>query len=98
MLSISAMRAAAGGAAAVLRALSNEDRLLLLCQMSQGEYSVGELEELAGYSAADAFSTADRAPGGRFGRYAAGGQTNFLQSVRSKGIDDFDHVISTVLS
>ena len=45
-LSISAMRTAAGGAVAVLRALSNEDRLLLLCQMSQGEYSVGELEEL----------------------------------------------------
>ncbi len=45
-LSISAMRIAAGGAVAVLRALSNEDRLLLLCQMSQGEYSVGELEEL----------------------------------------------------
>jgi ArsR family transcriptional regulator len=45
-LSISAMRVAAGETVAVLRALSNEDRLLLLCQMSQGEYSVGELEEL----------------------------------------------------
>jgi len=45
-LSISAMRIAAGETVAVLRALSNEDRLLLLCQMSQGEYSVGELEEL----------------------------------------------------
>ena len=38
MLSISAMRAAAGETAAVLRVLSNEDRLLLLCQMSQGEW------------------------------------------------------------
>ena len=46
ILSISAMRAAAGETATVLRVLSNEDRLLLLCQMSQGEYSVGELEEL----------------------------------------------------
>lgn len=46
VLSISAMRAAASETAAVLRALSNEDRLLLLCQISQGEYSVGELEEL----------------------------------------------------
>ena len=46
LLSISAMRVAAGETVAVLRALSNEDRLLLLCQMSQGEYSVGELEEL----------------------------------------------------
>ena len=46
LLSIPAMRAAAGEAVAVLRALSNEDRLLLLCQLSQGERSVGELEEL----------------------------------------------------
>lgn len=39
------MRAAARQACAVLRALSNEDRLLLLCELSQGERSVGELEE-----------------------------------------------------
>jgi len=44
-LDIDAMRAAAGDAAAVLRALGNPDRLLLLCRMSQGEISVGELEE-----------------------------------------------------
>lgn len=43
-LSIPQMRIAAGEATSVLRALSNEDRLLLLCQMSQGEMSVGELE------------------------------------------------------
>lgn len=46
LLSIPRMRVAAGEAVAVLRALSNEDRLLLLCQLSQGERSVGELEEL----------------------------------------------------
>lgn len=40
------MRKAAAEASGVLRALANEDRLLLLCQMSQGEVSVGELEEL----------------------------------------------------
>lgn len=40
------MRAAASEAAAVLRALGNPDRLLLLCQLSQGEFSVGELEEM----------------------------------------------------
>ena len=40
------MRAAAGEATAVLRVLANEDRLLLLCQLSQGEKSVGELETL----------------------------------------------------
>lgn len=46
LLSIPRMRVAAGEAVAVLRALSNADRLLLLCQLSQGECSVGELEEL----------------------------------------------------
>lgn len=45
-LSIDAMRSAAREATAVLRALANEDRLLLLCQLSQGEKSVGELEGL----------------------------------------------------
>lgn len=45
-LSIDSMRAAAGGATSLLFALANENRLLLLCQLSQGEKSVGELEEL----------------------------------------------------
>ena len=47
-LDIAAMRAAAETATAVLRALANGDRLLLLCQMAQGERSVGELEALLG--------------------------------------------------
>ncbi|MBK5145088.1 helix-turn-helix transcriptional regulator [Budviciaceae bacterium BWR-B9] len=42
---ISLMRAAAGDVAALLRALANEDRLLILCQLSQGELSVSELEQ-----------------------------------------------------
>ena len=42
------LRAAAGEATAVLRALGNEDRLLLLCEMSQAELSVGELAERTG--------------------------------------------------
>lgn len=45
-LDIRLMRAAAKDATAALRILANEDRLLLLCQMSQGEKSVSELEEL----------------------------------------------------
>lgn len=45
-LDIALMRAAATQATGVLRALANEDRLLLLCQLSQGEKSVGELEKL----------------------------------------------------
>ena len=32
----------------MLRVLANENRLLLLCQLSQGEKSVGELETLLG--------------------------------------------------
>lgn len=39
-----ALRAAAGAAVATLKALANEDRLLLLCQLSQGEMCVSDLE------------------------------------------------------
>ena len=39
------LRAAAGEAVAALKALGNPERLLLLCQLSQGELSVSELEE-----------------------------------------------------
>ncbi len=40
------MREAAGQACALMRAMSNPDRLMLLCQLAQGERRVGELEEL----------------------------------------------------
>lgn len=39
------MRAAASEVTTLLFSLANENRLLLLCQLSQGELSVGELEE-----------------------------------------------------
>jgi len=39
------LRHAAGQTVAALKLLANEDRLLLLCQLSQGEASVSELEE-----------------------------------------------------
>ena len=42
------MQLAAREASQLLRVLSNENRLLLLCQLSQGEKSVGELETLLG--------------------------------------------------
>ena len=42
------LRDAAAQAVGVLKALANENRLLLLCQLSQGERSVGELEESLG--------------------------------------------------
>ena len=44
-MDIDSMRQAATQAGALLRALGNEDRLLLLCQLSQGEMSVGELSQ-----------------------------------------------------
>lgn len=47
-LDIDAMRQAAGEATSLLRTLANVDRLLLLCQLSQGEKSVGELEKALG--------------------------------------------------
>lgn len=45
-MDIAQMRRAASETAAVLRSLSHPDRLMLLCQLSQGEHSVGELEAL----------------------------------------------------
>jgi len=43
-IQLDAMHAAAGEAARLLKTLSNPDRLMLLCRLSQGEASVGELE------------------------------------------------------
>ena len=40
------MRAAAGQAAIMLRVLANEDRMLLLCQLTRGEACVSDLEKL----------------------------------------------------
>ncbi|WP_027867748.1 ArsR/SmtB family transcription factor [Massilia alkalitolerans] len=42
------LRAAAGAACNLLKVLSNPDRLLLLCQMTQGEFAVSELETVTG--------------------------------------------------
>ena len=39
------LRRAAEQAVGTLKMLANPERLLLLCQLSQGEFSVGELEE-----------------------------------------------------
>lgn len=45
-IQITAMRRAAGEATALLKALANEDRLLLLCQMVEGEKCVSDFETL----------------------------------------------------
>ena len=42
------LRGAAGQAVSALKLLANEDRLLLLCQLSQGERCVSELEAQLG--------------------------------------------------
>ncbi len=47
-LDIRKVRRAAADATAMLRMLANEDRLLLLCQLTQGERCVSELEEQLG--------------------------------------------------
>ncbi len=38
------LRSGAAQAVGVLKILANEDRLMLLCQLSQGEHCVGELQ------------------------------------------------------
>lgn len=43
---IAAMREAADSACALLKTLGNRERLLLLCQLIEGEKSVSQLEEL----------------------------------------------------
>ncbi len=40
------MQAAAGEACALLKALANQDRLLILCNLATGEKNVSELQEL----------------------------------------------------
>ena len=47
-LELQAMRAAASQACALLKVLGNPDRLMLLCQLTQGEYCVSDLEALLG--------------------------------------------------
>ena len=47
-LPLDRMHDAAREACALLKALSNPDRLLILCHLSQGEARVGELEQVLG--------------------------------------------------
>jgi len=44
--SLEDMQAAAARACGLMKVLANPDRLLILCQLSQGERRVGELEEM----------------------------------------------------
>jgi DNA-binding transcriptional ArsR family regulator len=47
-LRLAKMRKGAEEAARLMRALGNEDRLLLLCQLSQSELCVGDIAEKTG--------------------------------------------------
>jgi DNA-binding transcriptional ArsR family regulator len=47
-LDLGRLRESAAAAGQLLKALANPDRLLLLCQLSQSERNVGELEALLG--------------------------------------------------
>lgn len=47
-LDLEKMKKSAGKACQMMKVLSNPDRLMLLCQLSQGEKRVGELEEILG--------------------------------------------------
>ena len=45
VIDVQSMQKAAGSASRLMKVLANPDRLLLLCELSQGERCVGELEE-----------------------------------------------------
>ncbi len=47
-LELADMHKAADQACRLMKVLSNPDRLMILCQLAQGEKRVGELEELLG--------------------------------------------------
>ena len=47
-LNMPAMQLAAVKASRLLKTLANPDRLLLLCQLTQGEHGVGEMQALVG--------------------------------------------------
>lgn len=48
VMDLDVMRSSADAACRLMKVLSNPDRLLLLCQMTQGEKCVSELESLVG--------------------------------------------------
>lgn len=50
VIDIKNMRSSAQEASQLLKSMSHPDRLMLLCQLTQGEYCVSDLEEKVGLS------------------------------------------------
>ena len=48
VMDLASLRSSADAACRLMKTLSNPDRLLLLCQLAQGEMRVGELEKRVG--------------------------------------------------
>lgn len=49
-MNVDELRSRAGEAAAFLKSIANDRRLIILCELVKGERSVGELEAIAGLS------------------------------------------------
>ncbi|MDP2334354.1 MAG: metalloregulator ArsR/SmtB family transcription factor, partial [Reyranella sp.] len=49
-MNVDELRSRAGEAAAFLKSIANDRRLIILCELVKGERSVGELEAVAGLS------------------------------------------------
>ena len=49
-MNVDELRSRAGEAAAFLKSIANDRRLVILCELVKGERSVGELEAIAGLS------------------------------------------------
>ena len=49
-MNIEAVKSKAGEAAAFLKSMANDRRLIVLCELAKGERTVGELEAVAGLS------------------------------------------------
>ena len=95
-MDIDAMRKAAAQAGAMLRTLGNEDRLLLLCRLSQGEMAVSELAG-AGYPPADVVPTARRAARGGVGLPRRAGKQIYSCGSRCQSAGAANDPVSTVL-
>jgi len=69
------LAASAGAAASLLKALANEKRLMIVCELSEGERSVGALVETVGLSQSALSQHLAKLRAGRFVMTRRRGQT-----------------------